>query len=187
MRRPYPTDLSDAEWFCLEPHLPTPKAPGRPRVHSLREILNAIYYTSSEVVVLDACCHMSFRLGRPSTTTTSELGASMVPGSGYTLPCASVCEYASREILNPAQALPTPKRLRPPGSAASRGDTTEVRRCAAGSVTCWWTPRVWFSKPRCKARRCPTRMDSGSYSCPRRIGRERGIPRSASPRRATRC
>jgi putative transposase len=29
----------------LEPHIPTPKAPGRPRVHdALREILNAIFY-----------------------------------------------------------------------------------------------------------------------------------------------
>jgi hypothetical protein len=44
MRRPYPTDLSDAEWLFIEPYLPTPKAPGRPRVHSLREILNAIYH-----------------------------------------------------------------------------------------------------------------------------------------------
>ncbi len=44
MRRTYPTDLSDAEWACIKPHLPTPKAPGRPRVHSLREILNAIFY-----------------------------------------------------------------------------------------------------------------------------------------------
>src|ERR671911_394031 len=44
MRRAYQTDLSDAEGACIEPHLPTPKAPGRPRVHSLREILNAIFY-----------------------------------------------------------------------------------------------------------------------------------------------
>jgi putative transposase len=44
MRKTYPTDLSDAEWECIEPHLPTPTAPGRPRVHSLREILNAIFY-----------------------------------------------------------------------------------------------------------------------------------------------
>jgi putative transposase len=28
----------------LEPHIPTPKAPGRPRVHPLREILDAIFY-----------------------------------------------------------------------------------------------------------------------------------------------
>jgi transposase len=44
MRKPYPTDLSDAEWTCLEPHLPTPIATGRPRIHSSREILDAIFY-----------------------------------------------------------------------------------------------------------------------------------------------
>jgi putative transposase len=44
MRKPYPTDLSDAEWKCIEPYLPTPRAAGRPRRHSLREILNAIFY-----------------------------------------------------------------------------------------------------------------------------------------------
>jgi putative transposase len=38
MRRAYQTDLSDAEWSYIEPYLPTPKAPGRPRVHTLREI-----------------------------------------------------------------------------------------------------------------------------------------------------
>jgi putative transposase len=44
MRKPYPTDLSDAEWECIEPHLPAPKAVGRPRRHSLREILDAVFY-----------------------------------------------------------------------------------------------------------------------------------------------
>ena len=44
MRKRYPTDLSDAEWSYIEPHLPTPRAPGRPRTHSLREILDAIFY-----------------------------------------------------------------------------------------------------------------------------------------------
>jgi transposase len=44
MRKAYQTDLSDAEWSCLELHLPTPKADGRPRLHHLREILNAIFY-----------------------------------------------------------------------------------------------------------------------------------------------
>src|SRR5918994_1398003 len=41
MRKPYPTDLSDVEWNYIEPHLPAPKGHGRPRTHSLREILNA--------------------------------------------------------------------------------------------------------------------------------------------------
>jgi putative transposase len=44
IRRAYQTDLSDAEWEHIEPHLPIPGAPGRPRVHPLREILNAIFY-----------------------------------------------------------------------------------------------------------------------------------------------
>ena len=42
MRKSYPTDLSDAEWNYIEPHLPAPKGHGRPRIHSLREILNAV-------------------------------------------------------------------------------------------------------------------------------------------------
>jgi putative transposase len=44
MRKPYPTDLSDGEWSYLSPFLPTSKATGRPRIHSYREILNAIFY-----------------------------------------------------------------------------------------------------------------------------------------------
>ena len=44
MRKPYPTDLSDEEWKYIEPHVPTPKGYGRPRIHSLREILNATFY-----------------------------------------------------------------------------------------------------------------------------------------------
>src|ERR687890_601133 len=44
MRRAYQSDLSDAEWGCLEPYLPAPIAHGRPRVYPLREILDAIFY-----------------------------------------------------------------------------------------------------------------------------------------------
>jgi len=44
MRTAYQSDLSDAEWICLEPHLPAPKAYGRPRLHGPREILDAILY-----------------------------------------------------------------------------------------------------------------------------------------------
>ena len=43
-RKPYPTDLSDAEWAYLEGHLPAPERNGRPRLHNLREILDAVSY-----------------------------------------------------------------------------------------------------------------------------------------------
>ena len=42
-RRAYLTDLSDAEYACLEPHLPAPLQPGRPRVYFLREDLVPVY------------------------------------------------------------------------------------------------------------------------------------------------
>jgi len=44
MRKAYQTDLSDAEWGCLEPHLPAPTTNGRPRIYPPREILEAIFY-----------------------------------------------------------------------------------------------------------------------------------------------
>jgi transposase len=45
MNRPlYPTDLTDTEWRVLEPYLRAPKGVGRPRRHSIREILHAIFY-----------------------------------------------------------------------------------------------------------------------------------------------
>jgi putative transposase len=44
MKRSYSTDLTDAEWERLELHVPPPNKRGRPKNHSTREILNAIFY-----------------------------------------------------------------------------------------------------------------------------------------------
>jgi putative transposase len=43
-RRGYPSDLSDAEYACLRPHLPSPPPRGRPWRWSLRAILDATFY-----------------------------------------------------------------------------------------------------------------------------------------------
>jgi putative transposase len=40
----YASDLTDAEWTLLKPLLPPESPIGRPRLHSLRTILNAIFY-----------------------------------------------------------------------------------------------------------------------------------------------
>ena len=40
----YPTDLSDDEWRCIRPQLPDPTGQGRPRLHGLRAILDAVFY-----------------------------------------------------------------------------------------------------------------------------------------------
>jgi putative transposase len=44
MRRSYQTDLTDAEWDAIEPHIPAANKRGRPRIHGSREILNAVFY-----------------------------------------------------------------------------------------------------------------------------------------------
>jgi putative transposase len=44
MQRSYLTNLSDAEWECIEPHVSPPSKRGRPRVHTTREILDAVFY-----------------------------------------------------------------------------------------------------------------------------------------------
>ena len=44
MKRIYATDLTDAEWKALEPHVPAPNKRGRPKTHSPREILDAVFY-----------------------------------------------------------------------------------------------------------------------------------------------
>jgi putative transposase len=44
MRKAYQSDLSDEEWTFLEPLMPAPNTTGRPKTHSAREILNAVFY-----------------------------------------------------------------------------------------------------------------------------------------------
>jgi putative transposase len=43
MRKPYPSDLTDAQWEIIEPLIPVHRV-GRPRTVNLREVLNTIFY-----------------------------------------------------------------------------------------------------------------------------------------------
>jgi transposase len=42
--KPYPSDLTDAQWAILQPLTPPPQPCGRPRETDLREVINAIFY-----------------------------------------------------------------------------------------------------------------------------------------------
>lgn len=50
----YPSDLRDTEWEILEPFLPKPARCGRPRQHSVREIINGIRYVLRYGIPWDA-------------------------------------------------------------------------------------------------------------------------------------
>ena len=45
-RRPYPTDLSDAQWRVLGPLVPPAKPGGRPRRADMREVVAAVLYVA---------------------------------------------------------------------------------------------------------------------------------------------
>ena len=85
MRKAYQTDLSDAEWVCIQAHLPPPESEGRPRVHPLREILDAV-----SCIVRSGCAwrllpHDDFPPWKTVhhyffSISSSGSGASMAPG-----------------------------------------------------------------------------------------------------------
>jgi len=93
MRKPYPTDLSDAEWNYIEPHMPAPKGHGRPRIHSLREILNAVFYLLKSGCQWRLLPHDFPADGLPSTIILGP-GASTVAGNGSTGPSANALGFA---------------------------------------------------------------------------------------------
>jgi transposase len=43
-RKPYPTDLTDAQWELVAPLIPPAKPGGRPREVDLREVVNTLFY-----------------------------------------------------------------------------------------------------------------------------------------------
>ena len=110
MRKSYQTDLSDAEWTCLENHLPAPKATGRPKIHSTREILDAVFF----YVLRSGCAwrllphdfppwktvYHYFRIWRLETAL----------GRSSTRPSASACGFALDGTRNPVQASSIPNR-----------------------------------------------------------------------------
>jgi transposase len=156
MEKCYSTDLSDAEWECLEVHVPAPNRRGRPRTHGTREILNAIFY------VLKSGC--PWRLlpkdFPPWATVYWWFGRWRVDGTFEQLNAAlreRLRSRLGRRTPSLARVSPIPSRPRPPGSAANRGATTAIRRSEAGSGTYSWTPRVCSSKRRCIARESRTR------------------------------
>ena len=56
-RKPYPTDLTDAEWTKLKPLLPPENCIGSPREVELREVVNAVMYVNDNGIKWRAMPH----------------------------------------------------------------------------------------------------------------------------------
>jgi len=102
-RKPYPSDLTDAEWLVLSPLIPPAKTGGHPRTVDMREILK-VYFTSRAVAVVGAYYRMTCPPGVRSTTTSEPI-AKTVPGKSSTRPCARWCASKMEERPHPVRLL----------------------------------------------------------------------------------
>ena len=55
-RKPYPSDLTDAEWERIAPLIPPAKPGGRPRGVDMREVLNGIFSVTREGLHIQTPC-----------------------------------------------------------------------------------------------------------------------------------
>ncbi len=136
MRKAYQTDLSDAEWNCLESYLPTPKADGRPRLHSLREILDAIFY-----VLKSGCAWRLLPHEFPPWKTVYHYFRSWrLDGTWERMHAAlrkRVRVRLKRDPQPSAAIVDSQSRSRPRAWAAKSAVTTGPRRSRGASATCW--------------------------------------------------
>ena len=47
-QKPYPSDLTNAQWKLIRPLIPAVKPGGRPRKYDMREVINALLYVNRE-------------------------------------------------------------------------------------------------------------------------------------------
>jgi transposase len=167
MRKAYQSDLSDAEWSCLEYYLPAPKADGRPRLHSLREILDAIFY------VLKSGC--AWRLlphdFPPWKTSYHYFRLWRLDGTWERMHAALRKHVRVRLERNPqpSAGIVDSQSIKTTGvGGKERGYDGAKKVKGRLSVICSWTLKAWCSWPRSTARTSRIAMALSSCSGPQR-------------------
>lgn len=98
-RKPYPSDLTDAEWAILAPLIPAPKPGGRPPHHDRRDLVNAMRYVLRGGIAWQAMPH-EYPPGIRSITIFGS-GSATEPGSRPTRRCGRNSGSARDDQLRP--------------------------------------------------------------------------------------
>jgi putative transposase len=141
-RRPYPSDLSDAQWAAVAPHVPAPKPGGRPVKHDRRSLVDAIFYVLRTGCQWRALPHEYppwstvywwFRRWRLDGTWEGIVAALR----------ARVRVRAGRDA-EPSAAILDSQSVKTT-EKGGRAATTAARRSPAASATSSSTPAAWSS------------------------------------------
>lgn len=136
-RRPYPSDLSDAEWALLEPLIPPPKLGGRPAIHPRRELVDAMCY-----VLRTGCAWRLLPHDFPPWQTVYHYFRLWRDDGTVVAVHTALREQTRRSVgraPSPSAAIIDSQSVRTTekgGSAAMMGP----RRCTGANGTCWSIP-----------------------------------------------